>query len=388
MANSRPRIQRLSPLTTRRNAGFSLVEILISVVIGLIGILMMTQMTANWETRKRSSTSAGDAQISGSIALYRLEQDIRQAGFGFGTSANVGCTVTAYDSNRTTPAFNFPMVPLAINDGAGGAPDTITVLYGDSSTMSGDLSFTSSTSTSKRTKTRNGISKGELLIAVQNAVTCGLIEITDNTDADNLTINHNSGNYVDAQGVAATARYNAAGGLGIAFTNGTLYNMGLAPRNNVWQINIDALESRNELNLTGDGDDDWVQVADGIINLQAVYGLDTNNDTIIDTWQATAPGAWSTVRAVRIALLARGQQYEKAAVYRYPDGSLPNDCTAATVPPCTPAAPAWAGGDFVMTNLDGTADSNPGDANDWRHYRYRVYETVIPLRNMVWGTAP
>jgi type IV pilus assembly protein PilW len=25
-------------------------------------------------------------------------------------------------------------------------------------------------------------------------------------------------------------------------------------------------------------------------------------------------------------------------------------------------------------------------ANNWRHYRYRVYETVIPLRNMLWGS--
>ena len=38
-----------------------------------------------------------------------------------------------------------------------------------------------------------------------------------------------------------------------------------------------------------------------------------------------------------------------------------------------------------MTNLDGTADTNPGTPNDWRRYRYRVYETVIPLRNMLWG---
>jgi len=29
----------------------------------------------------------------------------------------------------------------------------------------------------------------------------------------------------------------------------------------------------------------------------------------------------------------------------------------------------------------------PADpANNWRNYRYRVYENVIPLRNMLWGT--
>ena len=41
-----------------------------------------------------------------------------------------------------------------------------------------------------------------------------------------------------------------------------------------------------------------------------------------------------------------------------------------------------------MTNVDGTPDSNPGDANDWRHYRYRSYQTVVPLRNMIWSTGP
>jgi len=41
-----------------------------------------------------------------------------------------------------------------------------------------------------------------------------------------------------------------------------------------------------------------------------------------------------------------------------------------------------------MTNVDGSADSNPGDANDWRHYRYRVYQAVVPLRNVIWANAP
>ena len=46
---------------------------------------------------------------------------------------------------------------------------------------------------------------------------------------------------------------------------------------------------------------------------------------------------------------------------------------------------------FLMTNLDGTTDSfSDTDAvpNNWRFYRYRVYERVIPLRNMLWGNYP
>jgi hypothetical protein len=26
--------------------------------------------------------------------------------------------------------------------------------------------------------------------------------------------------------------------------------------------------------------------------------------------------------------------------------------------------------------------------SDWKHYRFRVYETVIPLRNTIWGQIP
>ena len=31
-----------------------------------------------------------------------------------------------------------------------------------------------------------------------------------------------------------------------------------------------------------------------------------------------------------------------------------------------------------------TIDLSPGDAN-WARYRYRVFETIIPLRNVIWS---
>ena len=368
---------RAFPSALRRSPGFSLVEILVAMAIGLIGMLMMARMTESWEARKRSSAYSGDAQVSGSIALYRLTQDIRLAGYGFGTSDKVGCIVRAYDSARSAPNFIFPMAPVVITDGGGGAPDNITVLYGDSPSISADISFTEATDFTLKTEagaSRIGIRKGDLVIATSstNATECELFEITDNTNTDALTLNHNIGDYVDFMGFPATARYNpATPAVDLTSGGGGILNMGLVPRRNTWQIDSGLLQSRNELryvDFDGDGSHDWAQIADGIIDLQAEYGLDTDGDTIIDTWNALVPGTWSQVRAVRVALLARSQQYEKTAV--------------------TTTAPAWTGGDFVMTNVDGTADTTPNDTNDWRRYRYRVYETVIPLRNMLWGTAP
>jgi hypothetical protein len=40
-----------------------------------------------------------------------------------------------------------------------------------------------------------------------------------------------------------------------------------------------------------------------------------------------------------------------------------------------------------MTNVDKTTDSNPTGAlatNNWRNYRYNVFEVTVPLRNMIW----
>jgi type IV pilus assembly protein PilW len=139
----------------------------------------------------------------------------------------------------------------------------------------------------------------------------------------------------------------------------------------VWQItNRRFLTVSNTL----DNQATPTEVAEGIVNLQAEYGIDTNADPGVVEWTAAAPVVWTQLRSIRVGLLARSQQFEKNNVLA--DG---------TEVPVTPNAPAWAGGAFTMTNLDGTADTNPGTPNDWRRYRYRVYETVIPLRNMLWG---
>ena len=66
-----------------------------------------------------------------------------------------------------------------------------------------------------------------------------------------------------------------------------------------------------------------------------------------------------------------------------------------------PSATSGASGavtrvNITMTNIDGSTPTSAQAActedapspNSWRRYRYSVYETVIPMRNMIWGTAP
>jgi type IV pilus assembly protein PilW len=365
--------------SARQHSGFSLIEILVGVAIGLIGIVIIFQVLTVSEARKRTTGSGTDAQIAGSIAMFNLERDVRLAGYGLGVSTYLGCSVYAYDTSRAAPNFSFNLNPVEIIQGASGAPDTINVLWGNSSAFVSSQDFITSTPTSKKTKSgRAGLQRGDLVIVAGNSpAQCALVEVSGDSNADALTIDHTSGDYISAYpsspGVypAVTPRYNPAAGpaVPVVFSSGVIYNLGPSPQLDTWQI-------RNGRTLAwSDGlhnSTTWNEVAEGIINLQAEYGVDADNDNMISNaeWTVTTPitsADWSKVRAIRVGLLARSQQYEKDAV--------------------TPTAPSWAAGAFAMTNVDGGADSSPGDANDWRHYRYRVYQTIVPLRNMIWGTA-
>lgn len=386
-----------------RTHGFTLIEVLVGMAIALIGMVMMFQSMQVWEGRKRTTTAGSDAQIAGSIAMFSLERDIKMAGYGFGNALAMNCTVNAYDSTLSAPGtFTFPMVPVLITDGAAGAPDTLTVLYGSGATMSSSQSFdnlnplpTVSDSGFKRANSRTGLLPGTLMIAADSGnVICGLFEVTGNANADGLTVDHGTGaylNFANNQNVTAlttlasdalarlqaqflnnsgSARYNDGTAKGVGST-GALFNLGTFPQLNVWRIRT--TNQRPYLTVNNTLADQLAatptEVAEGIINLQAEYGVDADGNGVIAAgeWSTAAPANWRQLRAIRVALLARSQQYEKT--------------------PVTTVAPAWAGGPFVMTNVDGTADTTPGNANDWRRYRYRVYETVIPLRNIVWGMS-
>jgi type IV pilus assembly protein PilW len=372
--------------SSRRQKGMSLIEIMVGVLIGLIGCVIIFQMYSAAEERKRTIASGSDMDISGRLGLMTLERDIQLAGYGFGAAASaaaggvLNCTVTAYDELRAgAKDFTFSLVPVLIQDGAGGAPDTVTTLRGNSSFVVSPKIIDNSASGTKRIKAdtggRTGVQRGDVVIAVNvtGGLACAMFEITDDTNADQLTLDHASGPYTDAALQPRTARYNKAGGVAFALADeGTLYSLGPGPARNVWSVQNGKLAVLNDLaSTTGTPG----EAADLIVNLQAEYGIDGSDGSPLDglissaEWTTVAPADWAQVLAVRFALLARSTQFERSKV--------------------TIAAPRWSAGPFVMTDLNGATDTDPGgtngDVNNWRNYRYNVFEAVVPLRNTIVG---
>ena len=372
--------------------GMSLVEILVGIAIGMIGVLIMYQTVSVWDARSRSSTSGSDAQVAGTLGMFALERDIRGAGLGFGTAlpVDMGCTVNG--QNAAAQAVSFPLRPVDIFNGdLTGVPDRISTVYGSSAFFVSTQYFSASPDAfHKRVVRRGGFKRGDLVVVAGNDTghpgtsACQIIQVTDDTDPDGVTIAHANVTYPsfysNPPGAPTRSSFNTAAGDGGVYSSGRLYNLG--PPSGVHHMSWTVDPVAATLNFADDMQGNpATAVAEGVINMKAEFGVDSDsNGQITDApnqWTKNPPGDWTQVRAIRVALLVRSRNFEKPAA------------SAVDAAFAQASAPSWTHGTFVMTNVDGTPDTNPvGSPNNWRYYRYRVYEKVIPLRNLVWGTSP
>lgn len=368
-----------------RMSGMSLMEILVAMAIGLIGIVVITQTYLVNENYKRSTTSAGGAQTNGALALYTIERDARMGGWGFAWSAALGCNGLSwyYNGDYSPPtATTLPLlqpVPVSITDGGAG-PDTITIMYGTGTerVIPATVSTTmASAGANIEVDNSQGFSStpGDLILLAQGS-TCAMVQVTGMTGGQ---LQHVSG---------VNAPYNPAGGGSLpAFSiNSLVFNLG-RPVVNTYSINNDALQVAGLFTSTSSTvvpsyTPGANAIVDHIVDLQAEYGKDNGvdngtvanavfvaGDGIVDSYDNVAPvGAaeWQQVLSVRIGVLARSEHYVRPDT---PGGP----CTATTTAPTWANAQAFpAPGNFAVT-------TNPA-----RCYGYRVFETVVPLRNMIW----
>ena len=136
-------------------------------------------------------------------------------------------------------------------------------------------------------------------------------------------------------------------------------------------------------------------LASDIVNLQAQYGISsTANSKDIASWvngtgtfaAATLTGSGGVanrqrIKAVRVAIVARSKNREAGLVTSQCaaiDNTRP-DCACVGAATTNFGPCAWRDD---ATNPAPTIDLR-GDP-DWQHYRYKVYQTIIPLRNSIW----
>ena len=358
--------------------GFSLIELMIGLAIGFIGLLAVIQVLSVWSGRVQTTTSGNDAQISGALGAYFLERDIKHAGLGFGSAppSILGCTVKGDDPIATI----FRLAPVEISSGAVGTPQKISVLQGDSEYFVTGHSFQSSTVNTKVTSKGYGFQPGHFVVIGRLSTA-----LCSSGAPQTLALGKIVTSVVVAPNVTLTTSKDTDALVGSPFSAGMLYDLGAGAQRNLWEIDATTpgrpiLRWSNTLqNATN-----FFEAAEGIVNLQAHYGYDTNNDNIIQEteWTSTLPNTadWTKVRGIRLALLARSKQFEPVQVTT----TAPAPSWAANAASCGATV---LGCSFLMTDIGGNTDTDTASSrNNWRHYRYRVYEKVIPLPNMIYGT--
>jgi len=402
----------MRPIPHPSERGFSMVELMVAMLIGLIGMIIIFQVFEVSEGIKRTTTSGGDAQQNGAIALYVMEHDLRNAGMGFNDVPYAGCNVVAHDSKSATPDFTIKLVPVSITPGATAkVPDQFTVLYGSAALVANPtvlaaimVDGNSNLFLSNPYATR----PGDLLVLLWPATAnnCSLVEVTGQpVGGPSTSFEHKPDVPYQLWGTLTneTARFNRPAGLTVAYGgvgsptgNVTrVYNLGNlyepANRPNIPVNNTYAIDASNALTVTATftgknvGAPLTSPVADNIVHMRALYGLDDGvgdasvtiknggvnvaGDGLVDrfvdaaTFNALPTPPWQSLIAVRVAIVARSALSEKAT-------------GAGGACETTMASPTWSGGTFDLS-----ADPN------WQCYRYRVFETTVPLRNWIWKSS-
>ena len=354
------------------NAGFSLVEILVGMVIGLLGVIIIMQIFAIAEGQKRTTTSGADAQTNGNIALFTIERDARQAGYGM-TLAGLGCVInTSYNGSITNPG-TLTLSPVLIGDGgtdgSGNAlPDSLRLFY-STNTMSGMPELLNGShgqaATSAIIASNLTVADNDMMVFYEAGKNCALAQVTS-VAGNNTDFNHNPTSPWNDTAIFPAGGYNA---------NATVYNFGAMAHRN---YSIDTANNNLQVFDVSSSGIATVPIAGEIVNLQAQYGKDKGlhaghvaGDNIVDTWDTCTPASagcaadtWGMVVTVRIAILARSGQYEKP--------TTAGICTATT------AAPSWSGGTMAVQPAGGGLPSCYRDRKSTRLNSSHIQKSRMP----------
>lgn len=405
---------------SRHQRGLTLIELMVALALGLVTTLIVAQVLINAEGQSRRTTSGTDAQINGATALYLLSQNIQSAGYGLiGHSGDRGCPITWAGAPNASASGPLRLTPFEIITPAAEAAKAVGERNIVIRTLSSGATDFSAPRKLRQTTldASNGFAVSSTLGLQANTVMMAARRDWSGNSAWCLMFT--AGNVNDATRQvtpdAATLGANAAsltppGGFRDDMTS--LSNLGIWPDIREYRLNTatNVLEMRRFDRTTLD----WVteELARGIVRMVAYYGIDDNNDGRVDRYTQSSPNdgsaGWGRVVTVRLAIVARSERVERpeqvGGQVRYATSTPLTWVVGATgaanaiegATPCSESTNEEDGGVVASVQQCVSIELGPdpapdnggvlaADPADWRNYRYKLFDTVIPLRNQVWS---
>jgi type IV pilus assembly protein PilW len=384
-----------------RQEGFSIIEIMVGVVIGMIAVLVIYQVFATSEAFRRNITAAGDAQQNGLLSSFMMGIELANAGNGLAVAGRAlgACapTVVAGAAPTFLEIANSQLpIPLLITDGGGAnSPDSFVIYYSVARTLLTPATFSdnAAANSSYSVFSANGFKNGDMIVAISNPTAAFPSTLACYTSV--ITAAPVSSAFIDntvapPESKSVLTLTHTGAPVGMTANASTLFNLG--PANLIQKVRYDVsggnLRSTAMLDPATGAPDDTQPVnplASNVVNVKVQYGIDTVGDGLIHHWvpavAGTAYGDWDAktvltakaypdinrIKAARIAILVKSEQHDKEL---NPDPGFSrtvfNDCAdGGTCYPVTFSIPPVVGQPYG--------------------WRYRIYEAVIPLRNETWN---
>jgi type IV pilus assembly protein PilW len=395
-------------------AGFGLVETMVGILIGLVVVLAVYSMLSTAEGYRRTASGAADAQINGILGQFLVSRDAGNGGNGVMLGGDdtvnylVNCTKREDGSAYAATDADLPKpIPVLIVDGGGDSiSDSLIAFSSNSSRVNWPVNFVGADSLAGAdfvVQSPTGFTvplpkdTPYRVIAAANDGTgrCGYFQITDASTPPGA-----QGQVTLKPSPASTITYTAA--------TAKLINLGPVGqaariRYDVWNTAADepcgltdaarpCQLFRWDLLTAGSTRN---PVVGNVVLMKAQYGIDTTAtpDGIIDCWTGAdnsntcADGKDyrpSGVQNFSLTDLSRIMAVRVALVVRSDEPDLKDDSLKAANRP-----------DIVLFNCSANDPADPlckkrivlpkGNTGQIvaDYWRYRSYETVVPLRNSI-----
>lgn len=341
--------------------GVTLVDVLVGLAVAMLTMVIVYRAFVAIEAVRNNVAGAADAQDAGAFALSLLSMQIGNAGAGIAGAAR---WLETCPSATDVAASLRPVSVLIFDGGSANQPDSIAIRAARAPHMAMPAAFATEASSGAnfRVESPDGIATGDRVIAITRTGQCAAAQVT--------------GAGVPVAGVVEISHSPVA--IDLPGTS-LLLNLGPAALASTARYDVAAGTLRSTDVVNGDAPNPLVA---NIVNLKFQYGIDSDGDGTLDTWApASASGEWNPlallaapratldrIKAIRIGVIARTEQRDRELTR--PFRWVLFDCEL-------PDKSACAG------RLEGTIAGSAGGG-----YRYRTYETVVPLRNVLWDRGP
>jgi type IV pilus assembly protein PilW len=398
---------------SRQTRGFTIVEVLVAIIIGMLSMLAVYEVFLQSTKTHRAITTVDELQTAGLNSLFSIDELVSNAGSGLmnpdvfnvlihcpdpnpGESNLDNNICAAPDDQDMSNQLSIRPIPVVIantDQGIGGQSAIFDKIYFISSAP-GIYSVIPPGKKPELKESLGDTTPGETFGATPFPIKVGLFFVAYDSASGVC------GNYYLAFSTSGVPSYFGTANISNP-TNEV--NVGHISR---FRLHVVFNQGIGTLMLDSYTPDlgsslatfslEWLKTSTPLISnvmvFAAMYGVDTDGDGKVDRWErpnfdttwdpqrmrlAGLPGAETTIqdiqniKAIRIGIIARTSDPQKADANtsQQPELSLFSDCTNDT---CDDAAP------FKFT------PPAPSD-NNGMVYKYRKFETIIPLRNVVWN---